>query len=408
MFKTLSSMETWRRNMYVLWFGVFMSGIGFSSVMPFLPLYVDTLGNFSRGQLTFYSGLVFSITFLVTALVSPMWGRLADRRGRRLMLLRASLGMAVVFFLMGLVTNVWQLMFLRALQGFFGGFISNANAMVATQTPKEKSGYALGTLVTGVTAGQLLGPFIGGAIASVVSYRVSFFVTGSLLFAAFLLVLFFVKEEFTPIAKGASPKLREVFKMVSSSQLTIGLFITTMIIQAVNTSISPIVALFVRELTNNSANSTFLAGIVAAMPGIATMIAAPRFGVIGDRIGTHRMIFIGFLFAFAVFVPTTFVTSVTMLAILRFLVGISDATMLPAVQTLLTKTTPHEITSRVFAYNQSFQSIGAVLGPLLGTAVASAFDYRWIFLFSALLIALNAILFWFNTKAIRNGSINYQ
>lgn len=408
MFKKLAAMEIWQRNMYILWFGVFMTGLGFSSVMPFLPLYVDTLGHFTKSTLTFYSGLTFSITFLVTALVSPMWGKLADRKGRRLMLLRASLGMAIVYLLMGAVFNVWQLILLRALQGFFGGFISNANAMIATQAPKEKAGFALGTLVTGVTAGQLLGPFIGGAIASFVSYRISFFITGGLLLASFFLVLFFVKEDFTPVEKGAAPKIREVFKSVSSAQLTIGLFITTMIIQAVNTSISPIVALFVRELNHGTSSTTFLAGVVAALPGLATIVAAPRFGRLGDRIGTHRMIFIGFIFAFCVFVPTTFVTTVTMLAVLRLLVGISDATMLPAVQTLITKTTPHQITSRVFAYNQSFQSIGAVLGPLLGTAVASVLNYRWIFLFSALLIALNASLFWFNTKTIRDGSIKYS
>lgn len=400
--RRLSGLPTWQRNLYVLWFGVFMTGIGFSEVMPFLSLYVDTLGHFTKNQLTFYSGAAFAITFLMTAIVSPFWGKLADSKGRKLMLLRASLGMAIVFLLMGVAQNIWQLIFLRALQGLFGGFISNANAMIATQTPKERSGYALGLLVTGVTGGNLLGPFLGGVLASLVSYRISFVITGIIFLLVFTLTLTMVKEEFTPIERGASPSRKEVFQMLKFPKLTIVLFTTTLIIQMVNQSISPIVALFVRELNHGAPSTTFLAGLVAAMPGIATMIAAPRFGRIGDRIGTNRMIMIGFALAFIFMLPTDFVTAVWQLVILRFMIGISDATMLPAVQTMLSKSTPREITSRIFAYNQSFQSLGAVAGPMLGTLVATYFDYNGIFMVSAALIVVNAIIFGTNTRFLRH------
>ncbi|SCC09064.1 multidrug efflux MFS transporter [Weissella bombi] len=397
----LSRLPTWQRNLFILWFGVFMTGIGFSEVMPFLSLYVDTLGDFTKSQLTFYSGLTFSITFLMTAIISPFWGKLADSRGRKLMLIRASLGMAIVFFLMGAVQNVWQLIFLRAMQGLFGGFISNSNAMIATQTPKEQSGYALGTLVTGVTGGQLLGPFIGGVLASLVSYRLAFIITGIIFLLVFLLVATLVKEEFTPVPKGESLSRKEVFAQLSYPKLTIGLFTTTFIIQIVNQSISPIISLFVRELNNGAGSTTLWAGLVAAMPGIATMLAAPRFGQLGDRIGTHRIMLMGFSLAFIFMLPTGFVTAVWQLAILRFMIGISDATMLPAVQTLLTKTTPTQVTSRIFAYNQSFQSLGSVAGPIMGTFVAMFFDYSGIFIASALLIVVNACLFFYRTKSLK-------
>ncbi|SUP61460.1 Putative niacin/nicotinamide transporter NaiP [Weissella viridescens] len=112
------------------------------------------------------------------------------------------------------------------------------------------------------------------------------------------------------------------------------------------------------------------------MPGIATLLVAKRFGILGDRIGTYKMIMIGFLIAFMSLVPTAFVTTIWQLVLLRFLMGISNSTMMPAVQTLLTKTTPSAITSRVFSYNQSFQSMGSVCGPLLGSLVATQFGYR--------------------------------
>lgn len=159
--KLFRKREPWEQNLFVLWFGTFMAGIGFSLVMPFMSLYIDTLGSYTTSQLNFWSGITFSSTFLVTTLISPWWGKLADQKGRKLMLLRASLGMAIVISLMGCVTSVYQLVALRLLQGIFSGYISNATALVATGTPKEKSGQVLGTLATGSVTGTLLGPLLG-------------------------------------------------------------------------------------------------------------------------------------------------------------------------------------------------------------------------------------------------------
>jgi MFS transporter, DHA1 family, multidrug resistance protein len=172
----------------------------------------------------------------------------------------------------------------------------------------------------------------------------------------------------------------------------------------VNTAINPIISLFVRELMHNASNTTFIAGMVAAMPGIATVIAAPPFGRIGDHLGTDRMIKIGFMIAVIAFLPTAFVTSISMLMFFRFLVGISDATMLPAIQTLLAKNSPTEMTSRIFSYNQSFQSLGSVMGPMFGALIASLFDYRGIFIFCTIIIIINAISFNVSTRHLEHQS----
>ncbi len=136
-----------------------LTGAAFSPVMPFLPLYVEQLGVTGHSALNMWSGLVFSITF--SAIASPFWG-LADRKGRKIMLLRSALGMAIVMMLMGMAQNIWQFLLLRALLGLLGGFIPNANALIATQIPRHKSGWALGTLSTGAVSGALLGPLAGG------------------------------------------------------------------------------------------------------------------------------------------------------------------------------------------------------------------------------------------------------
>lgn len=397
----LADLPIWQRNLYVLWFGVFMMGIGFSEVLPFMSLYVDTLGKFTASQLSFYSSLTFSISYLATAIASPFWGRLADAKGRKLMLLRAAFGMAIVFALMGIVTNVWQLVALRAIQGLLGGFISNANAMIATQTPKNRAGYAMGLFVTGTTAGQLLGPFIGGTLASLFSYRLAFFITAIIFMLVFLLTWFMVQEDFVPVERDQAPSLKTVISELDDPKLTFGLFTTTLIIQMANFSISPFIALFVRELNTTSLSTTFLAGVVTAMPGIATLFAAQKFGVLGDRFGTDKMILVGFGIGFISLLPIAWVTTIWQLIFLRFIMGISNSTMMPAVQTLLTRTTPRQITSRIFSYNQSFQSMGAVFGPLLGSVVATQFGYRGVFVASAILVALNAIWFLNLSKSLR-------
>ncbi|KRM08968.1 multidrug efflux MFS transporter [Paucilactobacillus suebicus] len=388
---------TWEKNLIVLWFSVFATGMAFSEIMPFMSLFVDTLGNFTKSQLNFYSGLVFSITFLVSAVVSPIWGKMADHYGRKPMILRASLGMAIVIAADGLVSNVWQLFALRFIQGIFTGYVSNANALLATETPKEKSGQALGTLMAGLTGGSLIGPLLGGFLASAFSYRITFFITGGILLVVFITSVLFVHEtDFKPVPAKKLTNTRGVIKALKDPQMIFGMLLTTLIIQATNNSITPIISLYVRELMHHSGNVTMVSGVVAAVPGIATMAAAPIFGRLGDRIGTERILSIGFILAICFFLPTAFVTNVWQLGILRFLVGISDATMIPQVQTLLAKNTPVEVTGRIFSWNQSFQYIGNVVGPMIGAYVSGIFDYGGVFIVTAILVLLNFILFRIN------------
>ena len=351
--------QPWEKNLLVLWFGTFMAGIGFSLVMPFMPLYINTLGTFTHQQLNFWSGITFSSTFLVTTIVSPWWGRLADRKGRKLMLLRASLG--------------------------------NATALVATGTPKEKSGQVLGTLATGSVTGTLLGPLLGGVTASIFGYRPTFFITGTILLLVFVLSLVFVHEEFVPIEKNQAASGKQILKKLEHPHVILGMFITTLIIQASNNSISPIISLYIQQLLGGHGNVTLISGVIASIPGIATLIAAPRFGRLGDRIGSERILTIGLILAIFVYLPMAFVQNVWQLAMLRFLVGISDACLLPAVQTLITRYSPSDAAGRIFSYNQSFQATGNVIGPMIGSSVSAAFGYRGVFISTSCLVLLNLL-----------------
>ncbi len=198
--------------------------------MPFLPLYVEQLGVTGHSALNMWSGLVFSITFLFSAIASPFWG-LADRKGRKIMLLRSALGMAIVMMLMGMAQNIWQFLLLRALLGLLGGFIPNANALIATQIPRHKSGWALGTLSTGAVSGALLGPLAGGFPADHWGLRTVFFMTAAVLFICFLLTLFLIRENFVPIAGKEMLSAREVFSSLQNPKLVLSLFVTSLIIR---------------------------------------------------------------------------------------------------------------------------------------------------------------------------------
>ena len=391
----------WKKNLFVLSIAVFIAGIAFSEIMPFLSLYINTLGNFSHQQLNFWSGIVYSGTFIVSAVVSPWWGELADKKGRKPMILRAGIGMSVVIACMGLVQNVWQLLLLRMLQGVFAGFISNSNALVATETPKTNSGQALGTIASATTAGTLLGPLVGGALTSIFSYRITFMITGGLLLLCSILVLFFVHEDdFKPVTAKKLDKASGVIKSLRSPHLIFGLLLTTLIIQAANNSINPIVSLYVRQLLNGHDNVVFISGVIAALPGIATFLVASRFGALGDKIGTHKIIVAGFIAASIFFFLTAFVRNTVELGILRFLVGFSDACLFPQVQTMLTKNSPAAVTGRIFSWNQSAMYIGNIVGPLLGSFVSGMFNYSMVFIVTTVIVLINLLLFRINV--IRN------
>ena len=391
----------WRRNLYILWGCTFVAGIAFSEIMPFMSLYVSQLGHFNKEQVSFYSGLVYATTFLVTAIVSPIWGNLADKKGRKIMLIRASLGTAVAMFLMGLATNVWSLIAFRALQGLFAGFISNAQALVASQTPRKYAGRALGTLVTGSTSGMLMGPIVGGFLAQVFSIRNTFFITAVLLLITCILSAVLVQEYFVPVEHPKGEKHQSLLSQFDNPKLIIILLCSTLIVQLGNASISPIISLYVRELMHYRGPITVVAGIIAALPGISNILMAPRLGRYGDHHGSGKVLIAGYLFAVLVYIPQGFVTSVVALGALRFLVGVSDGALFPTIQTLLTKNSPVSATSAIFSWNQSFQALGNMFGAFLGGALAGIFDYNVVFISTAAMLLLNFVILWFTEPSLR-------
>ena len=370
----------WQRNLKIAWIGTFFTGASFSIVMPFMALYVEELGV-KGAMVEWYAGLSVALSALASALVSPVWGRLADRYGRKPMMIRASMVMTFTMGGLAFVPNVFWMLFLRILNGLFAGYVPNATALIASQAPQQRSGYALGTLSTGLTAGVLIGPLLGGALSEAFGMRGTFLLVGLILFICCLLTIFGLREDFQPIEKGEMMSLSQVFAKIPSKSLLIGLFVTSMIIQISAQSIAPILALYIRYL-GQSDNILFYSGLIVSAMGFSSLLSTPYLGRLGDRIGNHRFL-LYFLCGFA--------GSALQLGLLRFAYGFGVGALMPSVNSLLTKMTPKEGISRIFSFNQSFSYIGQVLGPFVGSAVATGLGYRWVFFVTAAIVFGNFV-----------------
>ena len=387
----------WKRNLLISWIGCFFTGASFSLVMPFIPLYIEELGA-PASQVPLLSGLAISITALAAAIVAPIWGNLADRKGRRLMMIRAAAGMTVTMGALAFVPNVYWLLVMRFFTGVLSGYIPNATALIAYQAPREKSGWAIGTLATGAIAGNLIGPLMGGILAELLGMKNVFIITGMILFITLLLTIFLVKETFEPVEKKNLMSTKEILGQSTRRSVLFGLFFTSLILQLGMTSISPILTLYIRELSTDTGSVLFLSGLIVSVAGVSAVISSPYLGRLGDRIGNHKILLLGLVFSFCCFIPMGLVTAPWQLGVLRFLLGFSTGALMPSVNTLISKITPPEGVSRIFGYNQMFNNFGQVLGPLVGSAVAQAYSYSVVFFVTAGFVLLNIFLSLFNFR----------
>lgn len=392
----------WQRNLFISWIGCFFTGASFSLVMPFIPLYIEKLGA-AKSKIDLYSGLAISVTALAAALVAPIWGSLADRKGRRLMMIRAAAGMTFTMGSLAFVPDVYWLLIMRFLTGILSGYIPNATALIASQAPKEKSGWALGTLATGVVAGNLIGPSMGGILAETFGMENVFIITGVVLFLTLLLTIFFVKEQFEPVERKEMVSIKEILAQMEHRSILFGLFITSLILQIGITSISPILTLYVRELNGSSQNVFFISGLIVSVSGVSAMISSPILGKLGDRIGNQKILIAGLIFSLICIFPMGFVRTPMQLGILRFILGFSTGALMPSVNTLISKITPISGVSRIFSYNQMFSNFGQVLGPMIGSTIAYGYGYSAVFFATSGFILLNIFLSLFNfRKTLRN------
>ena len=386
----------WKRNLAICVFGSFSTAVSLTLLLPFLPLYVEQLGVTQDAAIIEWSGIAFGATFLGTGLTAPLWGYLADRHGRKPMLVRAAIGMAIIMPMIGLAHNVYELTLLRLAAGVIGGYASSATLLVATQTPVDKSGWALGVLSTGALAGTMIGPLIGGLLPSLIGIRNTFFLTGSVIAVAALVTIFFVKEDFVPrSARNDSHPSDSLNAQKPSMLIVASMFGTAMLVLFSNMSIEPIITIYLKALYVAPAHIVLYAGIVMAASAFGSILAAAPLGRLADRIGGWRVIIYCLFAASILMLPQAFVSAWWQLAVLRFLMGMALAGLLPSVAKVIRRSVPEHALGKVLGYSQSAQYAGQVLGPLAGGALGGMVGMPAVFfLTSGLLLCGVAVNKW--------------
>jgi DHA1 family multidrug resistance protein-like MFS transporter len=383
----------WQRTLWAMVGIQFVMTMSFSMLTPIMPLFLPDLGVRSPAAVDLWAGVLAGVTSFVAAFASPLWGRLADRHGRKLMLLRSSIAVGLFAGLMGAAANVWQLFAFRALMGVFAGFSSTAIALVASQAPENRLGYALGWLSTGQLVGSLVGPLLGGGLADVTgSYRIPFYCTSATILLSTAFVWFGVHERFVAVAQGRGRRavLNSLIAVARSPGL-LALFFVLLMAQFGVRTVQPVVTLFVKEMLGPRPDIATLSGIAFSITGLANVVAAPFLGNKSDVIGYRRVLLIALLGATLTTLPQAFTDNYWVFTALRFAVGLFIGGILPTANALVGRLVPRAQRGTVYGITASAMFLGNSLGPLSGGAVAAAFGLRWVFLVTGAVLLANLV-----------------
>lgn len=392
MIKRLRGLERWQKTLLIVFLAQLFSAVGFSTIFPFLPLYIEELGSSTGTSVEVLSGLVISSQAFTMMLAAPIWGALADRHGRKLMVVRATLGGAVVLGLMAFVRSSEELVILRAVQGLVTGTVAAANALVAAEAPREQTGFAMGVVQVGLWSGISLGPLIGGLLADTFGYRVSFLVTATLLLLSGLLVLFGVREQFEPQARFGPDRMGFMteWRHVMSMQGVMPTYIARFLTGIARNLITPIMPLFIASLMPGEGGVSAMTGLITGVASATGTLGAIVLGRVGDRYG-HRSVLIGSAVVLALLhVPQTFATATWQLLVLQALTGFAAGGIVSAPSALLAQYTPPGEEGAVYGLDNSVLSGARTVSPLIGSLFSVALGMRSTFMVTAVLFVLVA------------------
>lgn len=390
-------MERWKINLAVLWLGNFLVMAGMTMITPFLSLYLQQdLGVVGEHEIGVWAGLIFAANFVTSFFFQPLWGKLSDRYGRKVMLLRSGFGMSIVMVLMGFAATPFHLLLLRMANGVISGFSPAAVSLVSASTPKHKIGFAMGTLQSGGTAGTILGPLIGGVMADTLGFRPIFYITGSLMFVASMLSWLLVRERFDRAAARVAPatSLSRGFRALVTIRQLPALFTVTFLIQFAMLSPMALIPIYVQHLHGTTENLAFWAGFVGSVTGLSNMVSAPLLGRLSDRSGATRVLFWSLIGAGVFFIPQAFAANVGELLVCRFLLGCFVGGLIPTVNALIRRHTPDDKVSMAFGFNSSAVALGNMAGPIVGGALSGYIGIEGLFLVSAAALLATALWTW--------------
>ncbi|BCV22878.1 MFS transporter [Moorella sp. Hama-1] len=393
-------MPEWQRNLYLLALIQLLVTGTFQIATPFLPFFVTELGVTDPRQLKAWAGILIGVNALFAGLLSPFWGNLADRHGRKPMLIRSAASIAIFTMLPAFVTSPYQLLLCRILMGVFSGYSAAALAMAATSTPENRLGFALGWLQTGQVVGLVTGPLIGGVLADIFPFRVVFMLAGLLATSGVILAITLVHEDFHPIegsastAVAATKEKNGLVGLLSWPLIIYILFVVIFLSQFSTRGVEPLMPLYVQELAAGSSNFNTIVGIVVAVTGLAQVIAVTILGRQASCWGYKRCLMVCLAGSALFCLPQALISRVLPLIALRFLQGLFLGGLLPMANSLIGLFTPPEKRGRVYGLTQSAFFLGNFSGPLASGFWAALFGLRSVFYATTIILLLNLIWVW--------------
>ncbi|MDR2094000.1 MAG: MFS transporter [Treponema sp.] len=400
--------KSWKSNYAAILIAETLAIMGFALSMPVIPLFLKEDLGIVEPELKIWVGVIQSLAAVSLAIFAPIWGHFADIYSRRLMLLRAMFGGAVIVSLMVFVQSPWQLLVLRTIQGCFTGTVAAATVLTAGIAPPAQIALALGLLQTGVAVGNSLGPLVGGLLSDFLGHRIAFLSTGIALAAAGFIVLKWVEDDSMPRSRIKQKGLHFFpdVKPILNSPVLITLMMVTFTIQAANTIAGPMLPLFLGELLHDAGEtSRFLGsstGIVLGAGAGATALAAFLVGKYCTRFGYWKTLIFCLAAGALLTVPQTFVSNMVQLTIFRALASFFIGGAAPVLNAIIAVSTEKEHQGSVYGINSSISSTGGALGPVIGSAIA-LFNYRSVFLGTAALLGFAALQTWRSRRNAQNA-----
>jgi DHA1 family multidrug resistance protein-like MFS transporter len=354
----------WKRNLFILWIGVFFCAMAYTLSIPFIPIFLRTELGIHSG-LEVWSGITFSISFLASALIAPFWGSLADKYGRKPMLIRSGFSLSVAYFANYFVHDPYIFLLARVLQGLMAGFIPASIALIATNTPEKQVGYALGVMSTASAAGGIIGPLVGGVLSHWIGTRDCFVVSGFVVLVAAFIGLIGVKEMHVK-REGARSKVLNDLKQAAGNSQLMGVFWMTVLISTSVMILEPLLTIYVVQIGGSQNNAALSSGIIFSAVGVATVIMGSRWGIIGQKIGYEKTLFIGLIGGAIGNLLQLGIHHLVGFGILRFSYGLFFAAVYPALNSLIVRYTDPDFRGRAFSLNQTSNQLGMMAGPVIG------------------------------------------
>jgi DHA1 family multidrug resistance protein-like MFS transporter len=380
-------MEPWKKNLWVLWVSVLLCSSSLTMSVPFLPLYLLELGV-DKESINLWAGIVHSSAYLVGAIMAPFWGGLADKYGKRQSVIRAGIGIAIIYGCISLVQNQWQLIGLRLLHGFVSGFVPASMAIVASTAPQKEMSWSLGMLQSAGLSGAILGPLFGGVLSEWFGLRTSFVVSSAIIFTATLAVIFWVDEGTSARETQAKAKtsILQTWREAATNRNLMYLLLLLFTYQLAVNMIQPLLTLHIAGLQGKMEGAVLASGIVFSIIGIAGIAASPFWGKIGQRYSYSVILYICLICAGGVLSTQYFVHQLWLFAIIQFICGFFMAAVSPSVNTMVINSTDKGFRGRSFGLTSSAGQLGSMAGPLIGGGLGLALNIHWVFVLSGLIL----------------------